>query len=186
MTNLYINFDNTVVESNKRILELLKDEKDFIDLNDYIYKKYKLEMKEQILDIISSDEFFNDLIFKDGFLDFFNKNKYNYNFIFYTIGNQEKINKTQEWIEKNISKDLKCIDFNYKNKINMKNSVQINDSVMNFNTNAKIKILYKDYNNFKKQKNLINNSILAVNKWSEIDEILSFFNKYDYKTLKNK
>ena len=63
--------------------------------------------------------------------------------------------------------------------------IQIDDCTDALDTNAEIKILYKDGHNFSWQSNYDNTNILVVNTWSQIDEILSFYSIYDYTTLED-
>ena len=65
----------------------------------------------------------------------------------------------------------------------MADSIQIDDCTKELNTNAQIKILYKSSNNFPWQQDYENTSILIANTWEEISDVVSFYSKYDYKSL---
>ena len=64
----------------------------------------------------------------------------------------------------------------------MQNSIQIDDNIQCLNTNASLKILYKNFNNYPWQQ-LDNNECMIVNTWKEIDDVLNFYKDYDYETL---
>lgn len=194
MVNIYVDFDNTIVESNKKIIDILNKkyniQKTENDLIDYGYNSIIEISEEEKLGMFASDEFFSNLEFKDGFLDVYNKYKDIYNFIITTKGTETNLKKKKIWIESNISNDIEFIgidnDSFSKKQVDMKDGLQIDDCTLALDTNAAIKILYKDGHNFIWQQGYENTEILVTNSWKEIDEILCFYNKYDYKTLEIK
>ena len=73
-----------------------------------------------------------------------------------------------------------------KKQVDMSDGIQIDDCTAALDTNASLKILYKDNHNFSWQSDYSNTNIMVVNNWEEIDEIISFYSTYDYKTLSKK
>ena len=77
MKTVYVDFDNTIVESNQRVIEILNERyglsKTEDDLVDYGYKSIALITEEEKLSIFSSDDFFSNLRFKSDFLKVLNK-----------------------------------------------------------------------------------------------------------------
>ena len=194
MITVYIDFDNTIVESNKRVIEILNKKyllnKTEDDLNDYGYNSIAPITEKEKLEIFESDEFFKGLEFKEGFLEFFKRNKKNVSFVVATKGTSVNLEKKEKWLKKNLSKKIKFIgidnkDFS-KKQVNMAGGIQIDDFITSLDTNADLKILYKDNHSFEWQTNYINTDIVVVNTWKEIDDILTFYSDYDYKTLSKK
>lgn len=192
MTTMYIDFDNTIVESNRRIIELLNERYNLLktedDLLDYGYKSIVPITEQEKISLFESDDFFSNLKFKDGFLKVLDKYySKDIKFIIVTKGTSENLIKKTKWIKENIPYDIEVIGITNeglsKNKVNMLNGIQIDDCTKALDTNAQLKILYKSGNNYEWQKGYENTDIIVVNSWQEIDEILSFFTKYDYKTL---
>ena len=67
MTTVYVDFDNTIVESNQKVIEILNDKyglnKSEDDLEDYGYTSIAPITEEEKLGIFESDEFFSNLKF---------------------------------------------------------------------------------------------------------------------------
>jgi len=191
VTTVYVDFDNTIVESNQQVISILNRRyslyKTEDDLNDYGFTSIAPITEEEKLSIFESDEFFSDLRFKSDFLKVLNKYNGTLKFVITTKGTDENLKKKQEWVKKNLPYDIGFIGIKNnslsKKQVDMSNGVQIDDCTMALDTNAQIKILYKDGHNFDWQTNYDNTNILVVNTWNQIDDILSFYSKYDYKTL---
>lgn len=191
---VYVDFDNTIVESNKRIIELLNKKynlsKTENDLCDYGYKSIAPITDEEKLLLFESDDFFDDLKFKDGFLEMLDRHHEHIKFIVVTKGTQKNLEKKEAWIKNNLPFDIEFVgitnnDFS-KKTVDMSDGIQIDDCVYALDANASLKILYKSHNNFGWQQDYTNTDIMVVNTWKEIDEILSFYSVYDYKTLSKK
>lgn len=192
---LFIDFDNTIVESNKSIINILNKKynlsKSEEDLKDYNFNTiYPISIEEK-LDMFCSDDFFQGLVFKEGFIDFLDKY---HDILEVTIvsksRNEEQIVKKDNWIKQNIPYNVNFIgiivDDLGKHTINMKDSIQIDDCTEALNTNAEIKILYKDFNDYPWQKDYQNKNILLTNTWNEISDIVEFYLQHNYKTLNDK
>ena len=193
MNTIYIDFDNTIVESNKKIIELLNKEyglsKTESDLIDYNYNSIAPITRQEKVALFQSDEFFDCLEFKDVFLDFFNKYSEKMNFVVVTKGTSINLEKKISWLKKNLPKKIDFIGMPNslsKKRINMRDGIQIDDTTIELDTDAQIKILYKSDNNFDWQQGYDNSDIIVVNTWKEIDDVISFYLKYDYKTLNRK
>lgn len=191
MANIYIDFDNTIVKSNKAFIEVLNNRYGLHasedDLKDYDYSSIKKISNQEKLEIFESDEFFNQLEFQDGFLETFKKIKKN-NIIIVTKGTAVNLDKKEIWLKKNLKRHFQFIgieDLRLSKKcIDMEDGFQIDDCTNALDTNAKVKILYKNYRNYKWQQDYENKDMLVVNDWKQIKDIIKFYTKYDYKTLK--
>lgn len=194
MTTVYVDFDNTIVESNQKVIEILNDKyglnKSEDDLEDYGYTSIAPITEEEKLGIFESDEFFSNLKFKSDFLKVLNKYDGKVKFIITTKGTAENLKKKEQWVKENIPGNVSFVGITNnslsKKQVDMTNGIQIDDCTAALDTNADIKILYKDNRNFNWQSNYNNTDILVVNTWLEIDDILSFYSSYDYKTLSKK
>lgn len=194
MTTIYVDFDNTIVESNQRIIELLNERyglsKTEADLLDYGFQSIAPITEEEKLALFESDDFFNNLKFKSDFLKVFNKYCGQVEFIITTKGTPNNLLKKEAWIKEHIPYQVKFIGINNgglsKKQVNMSDGIQIDDCTAALDTNASLKILYKDNHNFSWQSDYSNTDIMVVNNWEEIDEIISFYSTYDYKTLSKK
>lgn len=194
MTTVYVDFDNTIVESNQKVIEILNDKyglnKSEDDLEDYGYTSIAPITEEEKLGIFESDEFFSNLKFKSDFLKVLNKYDSKVKFVITTKGTAENLKKKEQWIKENIPGNISFVGITNnslsKRQVDMTNGIQIDDCTAALDTNADIKILYKDNHNFNWQSNYNNTDILVVNTWLEIDDILSFYSSYDYKTLSKK
>ena len=194
MTTVYVDFDNTIVESNQKVIEILNDKyglnKSEDDLEDYGYTSIAPITEEEKLGIFESDEFFSNLKFKSDFLKVLNKYDGKVKFVITTKGTAENLKKKEQWIKENIPGNISFVGITNnslsKSQVDMTNGIQIDDCTAALDTNADIKILYKDNHNFNWQSNYNNTDILVVNTWLEIDDILSFYSSYDYKTLSKK
>ena len=191
MTSIFVDFDNTIVESNQGVIDILNNRYNLTkgeeDLRDYGYCSIFPISEREKLDIFESNDFFKNLQFKEGFLDFFQQYKDTYKFVVTTKGTPLNIEKKQAWIHDNISPEIEVVGIPYlkkgKRSVNMRSGIQIDDCTFELNTNAKIKILFKSDNNFSWQKGYTNSDIIVVNTWKEIEEIINFFNEYDYRYL---
>ena len=194
MKTVYVDFDNTIVESNHRVIEILNERyglsKTEDDLVDYGYKSIAPITEEEKLSIFSSDDFFSNLRFKSDFLKVLNKYSDKVKFIITTKGTEENLKKKKEWVKDNIPCDIGFVgitnDSLSKKQVDMSDGIQIDDCTAALDTNASLKILYKDNHNFSWQSDYSNTDIMVVNNWKEIDEIISFYSTYDYKTLSKK
>lgn len=194
MITIYLDFDNTIVESNKRVIEILNERyggsKNEEDLTDYGFNSIHKISEEEKLSIFESDDFFTNLQFKPHIIDVITKNYNNFNWVITTKGTQTNLDKKFAWLDEhwpfNMSKIGITNDNLSKSQIDMSDGIQIDDVSAALDTKAAIKILYKDYNNFCWQQISPGDDILVVNSWEEIDKILEFYAKFDIKTLEKR
>lgn len=190
MNTIYLDFDNTIVESNKRVIKILNDKynisKTESDLTDYHFNSiYPISEKEK-LEIFESDEFYNNLELKPGVMDVLNKYFNFFNIVIVSKGTKNNLLKKEEWIKKNLPFNFKFIGLkgqSFNKKIDMKNSIQIDDNIKSLDTNASLKILYKNFNEFPWQKPSGNEEYIPVDTWEQIDSILNFYKDYNCETL---
>ena len=190
MNTIYLDFDNTIVESNKRVIDILNNRynlsKTESDLNDYHFNSiYPITVKEKLA-IVESDEFYDNLKFKPGVLEVLNKYFAFYNIIIVSKGTKNNLLKKEKWIKSHLPFNFKFIGLkgqSLNKKIDMKNSIQIDDNLKCLETNASLKILYKNFNEFPWQRPTGNEECISVNTWEEIDDILNFYKNYNCETL---
>lgn len=192
MQKIFLDFDNTLVESNKRIIEMINDKynlnKSEKDLSDYYYSTiYENITPNEIEDMFGSGDFFDNLVFKSNALEIYNKYKNKYEIIITTKGNSDNLEKKERWLREHLDNNIKFLGLNGdshdKSSVNMNKGIQIDDNANCLRTNASVHILYKDYNDYPWQKGCENKDIIIIDEWNQIDDILKFYDKYDYKTL---
>lgn len=159
-------------------------DKIYIELKSIMTKKPYMSYFDK--NYFENDEIFFDFIeVKKDFLKFFNKYRNNFEFIFFSDNYKSKLIKEKKWLEKNIEKKIKFITFNgdyAKDDIDMSNSIQVNSNFNNFNKSSKIKILCLNKQDCKKNYD----NVILTDNWNSIDDIISFYNKYDFNNLKKR
>lgn len=194
MNTIYLDFDNTIVESNKRVIDIINKRygtnKTEADLLDYGYQSIYPISDEEKLGIYESDEFFEDLEIKPHVLDVLIHYMQKYEIIITTKGTSENLRKKKTWIDENLPFGLGFIgitnDSLSKRSVDMSNGIQVDDVSKALDTNAGLHILYRDGNYFPWQKIEANDDIIVANTWWQIEEILEFCLSCDYKSLKVK
>ena len=176
MKTIYLDFDNTIVDTNKCFTDFLNNQSE----DEYLPKMFNNNE-----DIILDDKYYDFLTFKQGFEQFFNKNNEKYTFIVLINGVKEAVNKKEQWIESHLSDTVKCLNIGNdefdRGSIDMKDSIYICHDIDCLKNNALINILYNDFDSYDGQYSNIN--CMVVNTWNEINEILDFYKEYDFKTL---
>lgn len=193
MNTIYLDFDNTIVESNKRIIDILNNKykisKSEKDLNDYNYNSIYPITVEEKLSMFESDEFYSGLEFKPGVLDVLKKYADTYKIVIVSKGTPLNLEKKEKWIKQNIPFGFPFIGLSgqsFRKKVDMRGAIQIDDTFKCLETNASLKILYKNFNNFPWQQPECDEEYFVANTWEEIDSILDFYKQYNYKTLEKK
>ena len=193
MNTIYLDFDNTIVESNKRIIDILNNKykisKSEKDLSDYNYNSIYPITVEEKLSMFESDEFYSGLEFKPGVLDVLKKYADIYKIIIVSKGTPLNLEKKEKWIRQNIPFEFPFIGLSgqsFRKKVDMEGAIQIDDTFKCLETNASLKILYKNFNNFPWQQPECDEEYFTTNTWEEIDSILDFYKQYNYKTLEKK
>lgn len=194
MITIYLDFDNTIVESNKKVIEILNkrynQSKTEDDLKDYGFNSIHKISEEEKLGIFDSDEFFTNLQFKPHIIDIINRHFNDFNWVITTKGTKTNLEKKFAWLDEHWPFQMERVgitsDNLSKSMVNMANGIQIDDVTAALDTKAAVKILYKDYNNFCWQQIEPGSDIIVVNSWEEIDGILDFYSKFDIKTLEKR
>lgn len=181
MKTIFLQFDNTTVRTNQDIFDILNEK---YSLNN----DYKVS-KQEMIEIFEKDEFFQKLQLQPGVLDVLTKYSKMYDIFIIAYGSIISLQKMITWIHSQLPSGVKFLGLEtteYDPRIiNMEGCIQISNDIHNLNSNAQIKILYTGLNEFPCIQTNVCNDILVVNAWDEIDAILDFYFKYDYKTLEN-
>lgn len=187
---LYIDIDNTILNTAESFIERYCNQKgikkDFYDLKDWNFKSIDRNIDiNEFLEYIESEEFFNNVQFYDDFLRFYVRNGDKFNFIFITIGTEKNLELKKKFIFKSLPtvQNVKFIGLTHsenKNIINMTNGIQIDDKYDNLNTNAKLKILQKNYieTNYNQIKKEFREDLYIMQNWKQIGESLEFINEH--------
>lgn len=193
MVTLYVDADDTILDSSKAVIEMLNEKynlspaKTILDLEDWNYHSICDEVTaNEVTEIYNSKEFFDRVKIKDGFKKFWNKHKDKFELKIVTKGTKENLDKKQKYFKENIpeaevigvgftTEDLS--DFGKKH-IDMRNGIQIDDRTDSLNTNAPIKILLTHgvqlpWNQYLGEYD--KESVYILENWSVIEESLLFF-----------
>lgn len=178
--HIYCDFDETIVKTNKRVIDILNRifniNKTVDDIHDWgYYSIHRGVTKQLIKQIYSSDEIFENLELYDGAKDVLRK----YQLTICSVGDIENIKRKRKFL--NNTFDFKfefkpVIGFDGdKGCIDMSDGIQIDDSFKQLAcTNAKYKILFKGFHNYHWQKVEPNSEIYIANTWFEIGEIIEY------------
>lgn len=189
MKKLYLDFDNTMVNSNKRVIEILnqryglnKEEK---DLKDYDFRSIYQDITiEEKLEIFEDDAFFDGLEIKDDCLETLKIISHFYDIVIVSIGTEENLRKKELFLAMNMPVAFDFIGIKQgKTNVDMKDGIQIDDCLFNLNTNAHGKVLLKSEYSFPWQSHYENLDVLVAYNWEQIRDILMFFANYNYYTL---
>lgn len=190
LTPLYLDIDNTILNTAEVFIKKYCKEKnikkDFYDLKDWKFRSIDRNINvKEFLNYIETEEFFNSVDIYDDFLKFYVKHGEDFNFIFVTIGTEKNCELKKQFLLKSLptTKNISFICFKNdgeKQTIDMSKGIQVDDKYENLNTNAKIKILQKNYidtdYNYIKDKG-IREDLYIMNDWKEIGECIEFFDK---------
>lgn len=176
---IYCDFDNVFINSDKRVVEIINQKyglkKTVNDIYDWGYRSILPSLtKQDVEDIYNLPEFYQKEYIFDNAIDFLKNRK----FTFCTIGQEPNIKHKM-----NLAKDVfgrECSflcsdDFDFdKSSWDMSGGIQIDDCVKNLlNTNAKYKILFKNFNHHTWQNVPANTEIYVVNTWKEVKNIIN-------------
>lgn len=182
---LYVDIDGVVLKTSEAFIKKYCKEhninKTFYDLKDYNFKSIDKNIKlEEFFKYIKTEDFINEVEFFEDFIEYYERRKNDFNWVFITKGDNEFF-KIKEKLLKNKFKHTKLkilnIPMNQEKKIiDMTNGIQIDDFYCNLNTNAQIKILVKNFidtdYNFVPD---IREDLYIVNDWKDIGECLDWF-----------
>lgn len=185
---LYVDIDGVVLRTSEAFINHYCEEhninKTFCDLKDYNLRSIDRNINlKDFFKYVETEDFINSVEFFEDFLKYYEKRKNDFNWIFVTKGTGKFFNIKQNILEKKLGYDIELIHINpeqEKNIIDMSNGIQIDDFYWNLNTNAKIKILVKnfidtDYNFIPD----IRDDLYIVNDWKDIGSCLDWF-KYEW------
>lgn len=157
---LYLDFDNTIVNATKKIVELY--DKDFwkyknytpthwININTYSFDELALINKDIVLDYFDDHRFFINLEYMENAKEVLDELKDYYEINICSIGRKMNLYNKKQWIEKNLSyAKFIGIDLKYGNKSSVdmsgNGSVILDDNIdMLYSSNADIKVIYGDF-----------------------------------------
>jgi len=182
---VFLDFDSTIVNSVKRFVEIANKKfnvnKSPDELGSYNFRNLYPEItQEEVYEIFSSEEFFDEkLEFMPHIVEVLEKYKNDIDFYISTAAHGKNLELKTKWIEKNMQyiKEVYSSSSNDKSNIDMRHAIQIDDIYECLeHTNAYIKILYKDYNNFKWQRH-DNDDVYNVDDWNEIGYMFDYYLK---------
>lgn len=180
---IFCDFDDTLVRSSKKVVEIINSDfgtsKTEDDVKDWGYKSIYHGMNKQIIDKIFADErFFINLEFFDGALEFLS----NRDVEFCTLGTKENLKRKYNFLKENFPSGFSYsgLEHGDKSSIDMSGGIQIDDKVSYLeNTNASVKILFRNYKNLDYQIIPPNSNIYSVNSWEEIEQLVSFLEGFN-------
>lgn len=188
--NLYIDFDGTIANSIKRLVDMLNEKfnenKNWLDIKQYdATDLFPQCTQEDIINIFSSEEFFDDLEFLDGFFDTIKKHQDKFNIHIATIGTEQNLKYKKIFCENNFDFPFEFIGIVKngvgKEKIDMSNGIIIDDHIENLvRSNASHKILFcnfidTEWNNIEIDSELdLDPNVWELDNWYEVEDILNF------------
>lgn len=174
---IFCDFDDTLFQSSKRVIDIINRKyglnKTVNDLADWGYRSIHKQMTgDEVNDIYEMQELFDGLEPMDDALEVLRPHEV----IVCTKGTPKNIEKKTRFVFKLIPGIREvCIANEGKEKYNMAGCVQIDDRYDNLEkTNAAVKILFKNFNDFTWQKCPPHSDVYVVNTWKEIEDILNF------------
>lgn len=187
---VYLDFDNTQVNSTKRLVYFLNKHyntnKNYREIRKFDCSDlFPTVTQKLILDIFDRKEFFYDLDFFPNCKEILSNHKEDFNYQITTICTEKSAIHKKMYLDKEfpckyIFKDI-IKNGTGKQNIDMSDGIIIDDHIDNIrSSNAKYKILYKgeldtEWNQFK-----ISDNCFITRNWNEVDEILQYI-----KTLEN-
>lgn len=199
MQTIFWDVDDVVLDSSEIVVDIINkkyripqglNRKTVSDIKDWGLKSiYNKITQAEILDIYGSDEFWDNVQIKKGFIDAISdediKNKYKH--VFVTKGTTDALATKLEFLKSNLDLDF-CFygidnQESIKSEIDMAGGIQIDDNINYLkDTNSSIKILLKncietEYNNSINRIEVDN--LYEVNYFKQIIDILKFNLKYN-------
>ena len=193
MITLYVDADDTILDSSKTVIEILNEKynlspaKTILDLEDWNYHSICDEVTpSEVTEIYNSKDFFDRVKIKKGFEGFWRKNKDKFSLKIVTKGTSENIRRKEEYFSRYLPEaEVVGVEFNTdtlsdfgKGHIDMTNGIQIDDRTDSLNTNAPIKILITHgmqlpWNQYLGEYD--KESVYILENWDLIEESLLFF-----------
>ena len=193
MVTLYVDADDTILDSSKAVIEILNEKynlspaKTILDLEDWNYHSICDEVTTaEVTEIYNSKDFFDRVKIKKGFENFCRKHKDKFSLKIVTKGTFENLRRKEEYFSKYLPEaEVVGIGFNTdtlsdfgKGHIDMAGGIQIDDRTDSLNTNAPIKILITHgmqlpWNQYLGEYD--KESVYILENWDLIEESLLFF-----------
>lgn len=182
---LYLDFDNTIVNTNEVAIDYFNKKfgtsKDIRKLKKYNFKDlFESLTDKEIQKFFSSDYLYKNITFLESCYDKLYSIRNYIDAHVVTICCNENIGYKTDWISENmpIVSKTTCVvkGNNDKSSIDMSDGIFIDDHIECLrSSNAKIKILYKYWQDteWNEYDNL--DEVYVVNSWDEITEILKFY-----------
>jgi len=180
---VYLDFDNTIVDSTERLIFLLNQyyntNKNYKDVKRYNCSDLFPNITQNlILDMFDKEEFFNDLSIFPNCKEVLLKYKENFDYQITTICTEKSLIHKKEYLNKELFPCIFTLNGIIKNgtgkeMIDMSNGIIIDDHIDNIrSSNAKYKILYKgeldtEWNQFE-----ISDNCFVARNWEEVDVFL--------------
>ena len=183
---LFIDVDGTIINTAEKFIDKYCKEhninKTINDLKDWGFKSIDRKMHiNEFLRYIETEEFFETIELDENFLKFYVMNEANYEWIFITKGTKKNLELKERFLRESLPTFNNVMYIGIENgedkKIyNMKNAIQIDDNINNLNTNARYKILIKNYldTNYNRIQ-APSDDIYEMNNWKEIAESIKWF-----------
>lgn len=188
MIKLFLDCDDTIINSSECIVELLNKKngtcKTIRDLKDFNYRSIDKSLTDNaVVKIFESDEFWNSVKYNQFFIKIRDFIDTSFDVEIVSCGTALNLEKKQNYL-KDLGYKFNGILINEemnlcKKSIDMLGGIQIDDNMSSMeNTNASIKILFQNNNDFtwNKPKSNIDN-LYVVQTWEEIFQILEFLKK---------
>lgn len=187
--NLYIDFDNTIVNSSEVIVKMLNEKfggnKDWKKLRRYDFKDLFSSCSYwEIERCFESDKMFEEVELLPEVYETLNsfKDKFDKMSVV-TIGTDINLEKKRRFVKDRFPFDIELIGIkndgrSNKGSVDMRDGVFIDDHIdCLHSSNAKVKILIKTSENSEWSKIEPNDDIYVVSNWYEIYSILDFITK---------
>ena len=193
MVTLYVDADDTILDSSKAVIEILNEKynlspaKTILDLEDWNYHSICDEVTPaEVTEIYNSKDFFDRVKIKKGFESFWRKDKDKFSLKIVTKGTSENLRRKEEYFAKYLPEaEVIGVGFSTdtlsdfgKGHIDMTGGIQIDDRTDSLNTNAPIKILITHgmqlpWNQYLGEYD--KESVYILENWDLIEESLLFF-----------
>lgn len=177
---IYCDFDNTFIDSDRIVVNIINNlygvDKSVKDIKDWGYRSiYPGITDKQVEDIYNTPGLYQREYIFDNALEFLS----NKDFIFCTIGQKPNIEEKIKFSKEVFGFEPEILHSNSptydKSLWDMSYGIQIDDNIKNLiNTNAKYKILFKNFNNYSWQIIPPNAEIYTANTWDDIAKIIEY------------
>lgn len=185
---LYIDFDNSIVNSTKELVRLLNKKfntnKNWLDVREYnctdVFPNVK---RENIIEAFDNKDFFTELQFFPNVLSTLETFKNDFNYVIVTIGTKDNLSHKKTFLRDNFPLNydfygIEKLDMG-KGCLDMSDGIIIDDHIDNLRTsNARFKLLYKgDYDtswncqNWNKSGRR-NEGFIEVRNWNDVRDKL--------------